>query len=1179
MARPDDFHSPQPHPATPKAVVNTVLSAVANAGTSLISLLSGLLAAALILYSGFVLYNTMYTQEQAKSSWDLLQYKPQIIGDAPAPEDGGNLLSQINPDYRAWLTVYDTNIDYPVMQGVDNLYYASHDIYGKEVTLTGSIYLAAGNQPNFTDSYNVIFGHHMDNGAMFGGLDLYGEKEADTHEIVAVDLSYFNAHREGILVSRSAVYDLYAFAFVKTDAYQDRIYNVGNRMDDVLAFLRGNVTEADPAGAEYSEDTEVLYLDEAPLVGADKIVALSTCASANTNGRLVVMYVANRRNLITVEAQGQTWTYDGSTRTLKDLSDDNSGVYFITNYPGDDEYPTVVEYSTDGGVTWTDEPPTVTNVSDSTDVIVRVTNELYGRATTTVRLQVDPKAVTVQANPAQKIYGQGDPAFTATVTGLLGNDSVAYEVVRPGAGTDETVNTYPNALVAQGDELQGNYTVTYRPADFTILPAGTLTLSATGFEGYYDAQTHTVHATANVTEGTTIEYSTDGGQTWSTNPPTRKNAGEDVVLIRAKNPNYETVTVEVPLKVMPRPVVVKANPSSKPYGYGDPGFSATITGLIGQDKITYTVTRPGKGTDEDVGTYPNAIVPNGEEFQGNYQVTYIPADFTITPAKTLSLNVTDYIGVYDGLSHKTTPTVNIKPNTRIEYSTDGGKTWRSVPPTITDVGEINVLVRAINPNYETVTDSYVLKVTPRPVTVRIHNSAKPYRQPDPEPFTSTVTGLLGKDTIEYTVSRPGAGTDEGAGHYPGAIQGQGEQFQGNYEVTFIHGDFDITPLTGLTLNAIGFEGVYDGQEHRVQAQTSTVYPEDNADTVIEYSVDNGVTWTTEPPGRTDVGETPVLVRATNPNYETVQVPVSLKITPRQVTVTVNNYSKLSGEEDPEFVAVVQGLLEGDEIVYTISREPGEDPGTYVITPQGDELQGNYQVVYITGLLRIITNPKLTPTPTPGPKSTPRPSVSPTPTQEPTIIDRFEPRGQGRAVWALVNLICLIITIYLFIPLLHLKAKFGRARLMGKINENKSQLRVMQQISEEEIPDKTRLEQLVQEARQKLAERGVEVPTGEAQEDEFDTSVETLFYKLKRFKRRFRWGLVLELIFAVLALVAFILTEDMRLPMVLIDKWTPLMIVLMMIVWVLDVRLIRYRDKVLADEEEAERRRQAREQAS
>ncbi len=40
-----------------------------------------------------------------------------------------------------------------------------------------------------------------------------------------------------------------------------------------------------------------------------------------------------------------------------------------------------------------------------------------------------------------------------------------------------------------------------------------------------------------------------------------------------------------------------------------------------------------------------------------------------------------------------------------------------------------------------------------------------------------------------------------------------------------------------------------------------------------------------------------------------------------------------------------------------------------------------------------------------------------------------------------------------------------------------------------------------------------------------------------------------------------------------------MIVLMLIVWVMDVRLIRYRSKVLADEEDAERARQEQEAAA
>ena len=49
-------------------------------------------------------------------------------------------------------------------------------------------------------------------------------------------------------------------------------------------------------------------------------------------------------------------------------------------------------------------------------------------------------------------------------------------------------------------------------------------------------------------------------------------------------------------------------------------------------------------------------------------------------------------------------------------------------------------------------------------------------------------------------------------------------------------------------------------------------------------------------------------------------------------------------------------------------------------------------------------------------------------------------------------------------------------------------------------------------------------------------------------------------------------------MVLIDRWTPLMILLLTICWTIDVRLVRYRSKVLMEEEEEELERLEREAA-
>lgn len=267
--RPDDFEQPVPHKAPGKSVVDSVLSSFIAAGNGVVTLLAGLLAGVLVLYSGYVIYDSFATEYRAySSSWDLMQYKPEIAGEDDVPMAGASL-EEINQDYRAWITVYDTNIDYPVMQGKDDLYYAAHDIY-KQSSLTGAIYLAAANDGALEDSYNLLYGHHMDNGAMFGGLDRFKEK------------AYFNAHKSAVIVGKSGVYDIEFFAVAETDAYESRIYSVGDRKDDVISFLRSGGLDGVGVG------TNVLYFNETVANRTNKVIALSTCASATTSGRLVL---------------------------------------------------------------------------------------------------------------------------------------------------------------------------------------------------------------------------------------------------------------------------------------------------------------------------------------------------------------------------------------------------------------------------------------------------------------------------------------------------------------------------------------------------------------------------------------------------------------------------------------------------------------------------------------------------------------------------------------------------------------------------------------------------------------------------------------------------------------------------------------------------------------------------
>ena len=93
------------------------------------------------------------------------------------------------------------------------------------------------------------------------------------------------------------------------------------------------------------------------------------------------------------------------------------------------------------------------------------------------------------------------------------------------------------------------------------------------------------------------------------------------------------------------------------------------------------------------------------------------------------------------------------------------------------------------------------------------------------------------------------------------------------------------------------------------------------------------------------------------NYEITLDEGILEITPKTVVVTVKDQEKKYGAKDPAFTADVTGLLDGDTVQYTITREKGEATGDYRVTPTGDRLQGNYEVVFRSGTLHIGKQPK------------------------------------------------------------------------------------------------------------------------------------------------------------------------------------------------------------------------------
>lgn len=85
-------------------------------------------------------------------------------------------LAAVNPDVVGWITIPNTNIDYPIVQCSDNETYLNKSFDGKEAK-AGSIFLDFESQKELRGCNTVLYGHHMKNGTMFKDVVLYKDED------------------------------------------------------------------------------------------------------------------------------------------------------------------------------------------------------------------------------------------------------------------------------------------------------------------------------------------------------------------------------------------------------------------------------------------------------------------------------------------------------------------------------------------------------------------------------------------------------------------------------------------------------------------------------------------------------------------------------------------------------------------------------------------------------------------------------------------------------------------------------------------------------------------------------------------------------------------------------------------------------------------------------------------
>ena len=464
----------------------------------------------------------------------------------------------------------------------------------------------------------------------------------------------------------------------------------------------------------------------------------------------------------------------------------------------------VVEYSYDGGETWTTNLNQYKDVTETT-IKVRVTNANYDPSPVELEgtVKITPKPVTVTANSYNKAYGATDPEFTATVEGTLGSDTVNYKLNRE---TGEDVGTYK--ILAIGDAAQGNYSVTYYPGTLTITAATRpedRQLGVTSYEGVYDANEHTI-TVDNVLDGDVVEYSYDGGETWTTNLNQYKDVTETTIKVRVTNANYDPSPVELEgtVKITPATLTVSTPIATKVYEGTPLTAAGTISGFVNDETATFATT----GSQTEVGSTANtySLTWDGTAKESNYKVVETIGTLTVT-AQSIDPDNPNYKGItvdaptdveYTGEDQTWLPTVTDGNGKALVKDTDYTVTYDNEDRTNV-TGIITVTINGAGNYAGTITRTY--QITPKPVTITTESKTKAF---DGTALTAggKVEGIVSGETYGFKTT--------GSQTYVGSSQNTYEMVWADSEVEGTSGTYTAKKTNYTVTESIGTLAVTAG---------------------------------------------------------------------------------------------------------------------------------------------------------------------------------------------------------------------------------------------------------------------------------------------------------------------------------------------------------------------------------
>ena len=587
----------------------------------------------------------------------------------------------------------------------------------------------------------------------------------------------------------------------------------------------------------------------------------------------------------------------------------------------------VVEYKAADG-SWTNVAP---GIRDAGKVTVDYHVTIDGTVVEgQVTLEVKPLAITVSALDASKAYGNDDPALGWKVTKgeLVEGESLQGITVSREDG--EPVRKGGYAVTAT--QLEGanpNYEITFKNGTFTINKRELTVKWDATTEFTYDGEEHCPQADlGNVVGDDKLGAYVDGAAV---------KAGAHTATITeltgVDKGNYKLpatgLTCEFSIKKAPKGAPVVQSVAET--------VSAKADGKITAVDATMEWRAKDSGEYQAV---PEGVAELSGLAAGTYEVRYRADDnheasaatkVTVAAGRKLAVTLpaeqvgykltadsteldwhgfaTLTISIEDGYFADPTAYI-VKVNDSFVALNDRGEF------TVQDVeGDVNVTVEGVR-KHEVVSDTW-------------HSDDNGHWR------DCTCGGKIDEAAHAFTwiVDTPPTATEKGFGHRECVVCGHA-----------------LAPEEIPAAAIAGYSGEYDGAYHTVNA---SALPEG---ATAEYSTDDGKTWSTAAPEIKDAGTLDVAYRVMI-GGATVEGQVTLEVTPRAITVTAQDASKIYGEKDPVFEwSVTAGELVGnDTLELEIEREDNDnvrDGGYALHLTQPEGANPNYNITFVDGTFTI-----------------------------------------------------------------------------------------------------------------------------------------------------------------------------------------------------------------------------------